>query len=159
MNKLNKKVIGAAVTILFIAMSAGKTQAAQPSTEQVVSQFVVAQGKQLMSTVSEQVATSISSSIETFSVDAMTTSAPSTPAFCRTFASVGLPNTSATSSVSLSASRAAWLLSTTVTFAPSSARTPAACEPIFPAPQTIIFMVITYLSTIKSGGNDTLLQV
>jgi hypothetical protein len=71
MNKLNKKVIGAAVTTLFIALSAGKAQAAQPSTEQVVSQFVVAQGKQLMSTVSEQVATSISSSIETFSVDAM----------------------------------------------------------------------------------------
>ena len=69
MNKLKTKVIGTAFTAALLALGTTSANAAETSTEQAVSQFVLVQGKQLMSNVSQQLQKSIAQSIETFSID------------------------------------------------------------------------------------------
>lgn len=69
MNKLKAKVITSALTASLLVMSVGSAQAAEASTEQAVSQFVVMQGKQLMVNVSNQLQQSIAQSVNSFSIE------------------------------------------------------------------------------------------
>lgn len=69
MNKLKTKVIGTAFTAALLTLGTTSANAAETSTEQAVSQFVLVQGKQLMSNVSQQLKQSIAQSIESFSID------------------------------------------------------------------------------------------
>lgn len=69
MNKLQQKVIGTAISLTLMVMATGSAKAAEVSTEQAVSQFVLVQGKQVMATLSNQLQQSITRSIEQFSID------------------------------------------------------------------------------------------
>ncbi|NMP30371.1 hypothetical protein HII17_02250 [Thalassotalea sp. M1531] len=69
MNTLQHKVIGTAISLSLMVMATGSVKAAEVSTEQAISQFVLVQGKQVMTKLSDQLQQSINSSIEQFSID------------------------------------------------------------------------------------------
>ncbi|MFD2165354.1 hypothetical protein ACFSJY_03680 [Thalassotalea euphylliae] len=69
MNTLRKTTLALMTSLSFVAFASGSANAAQVSTEQAVSQFVLAQGKQVMATLADQLQHSITSSLEQFSVD------------------------------------------------------------------------------------------
>lgn len=72
MNKLNIKAISTALSIVVASTVSLSAQAEQVSIEQAVTQFVVAQGSELMNDLSVQLHQSISQELSKFSIDAAT---------------------------------------------------------------------------------------
>ena len=69
MNKFTKILVGSVMSMSILAATAQTAQAAEKSTEQVVTQFVVAQGKQVVANLGEQLQQSIADNIAQFSVE------------------------------------------------------------------------------------------
>ena len=69
MNKFTKILVGSVMSMSILAATAQTAQAAEKSTEQVVTQFVVAQGKQMVANLGEQLQQSIADNIAQFSVE------------------------------------------------------------------------------------------
>ncbi|WP_448211750.1 hypothetical protein [Colwellia sp. MEBiC06753] len=69
MSTLKSKVVSTAVVVslAFIAMT--KANATEVTSEQVISQFVISQGKQVMANLSEQLQRSIQQNIAQFSIE------------------------------------------------------------------------------------------
>ena len=69
MNTLRKTTLAMMTSVSLMVMASGNANAAQVSTEQAVSQFVVAQGKQVMANLADQLKGSIAENLSQFSID------------------------------------------------------------------------------------------
>lgn len=69
MNKLNVKALVAALTLSVTSLVSASASAEQVSTEQVVSQFIMTQGKQVVAELSTQLQQNIATELNEFSID------------------------------------------------------------------------------------------
>jgi len=69
MKKLNVKAMVAALTLSVTGLVSASASAEQVSTEQVVSQFIMAQGKQVVVELSTQLQQNIATELNEFSID------------------------------------------------------------------------------------------
>ncbi|REL25499.1 hypothetical protein DXX93_02340 [Thalassotalea euphylliae] len=69
MNKFTNILVGSVMSMSIVAATAQTAHAAETSTEQVITQFVVAQGKQVVANLGEQLQQSIADNIAQFSVE------------------------------------------------------------------------------------------